>query len=320
MNQSDQLSELAEAKCVVILAGAGVIEAGAIADLHRLATRGNIGVANTFDAKGLFAWDSPHHLGTCGLQSQDFDLLDWKAADLIITTGLDHVFDTELDLTTVLSGLTTVREVKPEDLKAMVGKVSSANAPINTLYAKIAAIAQPGFVDSSVPLHPARAVADLGQALPAGGLIAAQPGLAGLWVARTFPTPLLTSGEPRRVVVPVQNTPGESLRAAIESARQGRTTIAVITDPVDSLDRELLEVVRKENLDLVVDIWTSTPDESWLSVEDHRRNIANALSGDGQKIIKTPVNLLLTADLIAAAGPVTAWGELCAHALNAIQV
>ena len=49
----------------------------------------NIGVANTWGAKGVFAWDSPHHLGTCGLQAHDFELLGFADLDLLWVTGLD---------------------------------------------------------------------------------------------------------------------------------------------------------------------------------------------------------------------------------------
>src|SRR4051794_22595739 len=50
-----------------------VILAGELATLdqpalHALADRLGAPVANTWGAKGIYAWDDPHHMGTCGLQ------------------------------------------------------------------------------------------------------------------------------------------------------------------------------------------------------------------------------------------------------------
>jgi len=74
---------------VVVLAGPGVIDDGALEGLRAFAAAGSLGVANTWGAKGVFAWDSPHHLGTCGLQANDFELLGFGDAGVIVATGLD---------------------------------------------------------------------------------------------------------------------------------------------------------------------------------------------------------------------------------------
>ena len=50
--------------------------------LHAFATRAGIGVANTWGAKGVYPWDDPHHLGTVGLQRDDFALLDLDAVEV----------------------------------------------------------------------------------------------------------------------------------------------------------------------------------------------------------------------------------------------
>src|SRR5258705_5613753 len=51
-----------------MLAGPGVLRHRAVDGLREFAAAANVGVANTWGAKGVFNWDSPHHLGTCGLQ------------------------------------------------------------------------------------------------------------------------------------------------------------------------------------------------------------------------------------------------------------
>ena len=60
--------------------------------------------------------------------------------------------------------------------------------PYPPLYAELSAALADLYADDSVPLNPAKAAADLGAARPAGALVAADPGPAGLWIARTFPT------------------------------------------------------------------------------------------------------------------------------------
>ncbi len=74
---------------LLVLAGPGVIDAAALPALRAFAAAGDLGVANTWGAKGVFAWDSPHHLGTCGLQARDFELLGVGDADAVVTVGLD---------------------------------------------------------------------------------------------------------------------------------------------------------------------------------------------------------------------------------------
>lgn len=290
---------------VVVLAGPGVVDAGALEALRALADDGDLGVANTWGAKGVFNWDSRHHLGTCGLQARDFELLGWANADVIIATGVD-----ERESPRERYRLAEVVTIDPQDLAAAIGQVrSSGEPPNNELYPRLAAVAQPGFVETRVPLHPARAVADLGAALPAGGLVAADPGVAGLWVARTFPTPALSPGEPRRVVVPSGPGSGQAAMLALEAARAGRPAIAVVIGPVDDSTGETLANAQRENLPLVVVAWGDAGG-SIRVVDDHRRLLDDALGASGPSVIEVPVSLEVTELLVDAAGDVVAWGGL----------
>ena len=206
--------------CVVVLAGPGVVDDDAVDGLRAFAGAGNLGVANTWGAKGVFAWDSPHHLGTCGLQALDFELLGFGDADAIVTTGLDPDESPPARI-----ALAPTIDVAPGALAGLAGSVRAESAPVNDLYSRLAAVAQPGYAATKVPLHPARAVADLGAVLPSGGLVVAEPGIAGLWVARTFPTPALDPGAPRRVVVPARREPGAAARTAVAAARRAARAV-----------------------------------------------------------------------------------------------
>ena len=61
----------------------------AVEGLRALARR-QLGVLNTWGAKGVFDWRSPHHLAAAGLQAWDFERGGLADADLIIATGLDE--------------------------------------------------------------------------------------------------------------------------------------------------------------------------------------------------------------------------------------
>jgi len=289
---------------VVVLAGPRVIDDGGIDGLRAFAAGGSLGVANSWGAKGVFAWDSPHHLGTCGLQARDFELLGWADADAIVATGIDPD-ESPHDR----YALAPVVEIAPGDLARLAGRVVlDGEPPTNELYPRLAAVAQPGYVSESMPLHPARAVADMGRALPHGGLLAADPGIAGLWVARTFPTPALVSGESRRVVVPARREAGAAARIATEAAEAGRSAIAVTTAPLDDATTALLARADERSLPLVVIVWS---DGGRLRVvEEHAARLADALAAPGASMLEVPVNFDETIRLVEAAGDVVAWGGL----------
>ena len=310
-NPVDAPGALANARAVV-LAGPGVLAGSdALRGLRAIAAAYDLGVANTWGAKGVFNWDSPHHLGTCGLQSRDFELLGWSEADAIVAVGIDDAESPREQF-----ALAPVIDVAVSEHASLANAASPPNGidpparplPVNDLYPRLAAIAQPGYVDDKVPLHPARAVADLGAVLPPGGLVTADPGVAGLWVARTFPTPALAPGEPRRVVVPAVREPGAAARLAVEAARAGRPAIAVTTGPLDEATGSACAAAAEEGLDLVLVVWGSRG--RLRGADEHRARIADALGTPGVTTLEIPVALEDTSLLIEAAGAVVAWGGL----------
>jgi thiamine pyrophosphate-dependent acetolactate synthase large subunit-like protein len=284
----------------VVLAGPGVVQAGpdAVAGLRAFAAAANIGVANTWGAKGLFAWDSPYHLGTCGLQARDFELLGFGDVELIITTGID--ID---ESPPARYALAPTVDVPPQDLHALARVVTVNESPIrpSALYERIAAIVQPGYEATGVPLHPARAVADARAALPAGGRVSAEPGPVGLWMARAFPTTELGS-----VFVPAQRAPGVGLARACEDARAGRVAIAMTHAPLAGETQRSLDECARDDIALAVIVWDDAAPR--LAVDAYRAAIATALGTQGVTRIDVPVDLTVTRELIAIAGPVVAWG------------
>jgi hypothetical protein len=281
-----------------VLAGPGVLATRSVDALQAFAAAADVPVANTWGAKGVFPWDSPHHMGTCGLQARDFELLGFADYDVIVTTGVDPNESPPEQY-----ALGPVVELAPGDLDRLAKVVVPSSAPVTTneLYSRLAAVAQPGYVDDRVPLHPARAVADLRAKLPAHGVVTADPGLAGLWVARTFPTT-----EPGTVVVPAVDVPGVAAALALVAALRGLPAITATTAPLDHITSAVLELATEFGAAMVVDVWGSGGPVRRAS--DHVEQVHAAALEPGVSIVDVPVDASLTRKLLDAAGPVVAWG------------
>jgi hypothetical protein len=253
-----------------MLAGPGVLSDHCVDGLREFAAAANVGVANTWGAKGVFNWDSPHHLGTCGLQARDFELLGFGELDLLWVVGLDPL---ESPPERYELGARVVA-IQPADLASFAPRIDRSSYPIAPppLFERLAAVAQPGYVDERFPRHPARAVIDLKQRMPPRAIVTAEPGPAGLWVARTFPT-----DAPGTVVVPAVSVPGIGAACALAAARAGLPATAVTVEPLDATTQELVDLGRRLDVPLAIEVWG----------ED--------------------VDLSLTSLLVEAAGPVVAW-------------
>jgi acetolactate synthase-1/2/3 large subunit len=223
-------------------------------------------VANTWGAKGILPWDSPHHMGTCALQAEDFELLGFASYDLIVTSGLD-----DREVRRERYALAPVIDVPPRFLATVPDSTPPRSFPIeaNQLYGRIAAVAQPGYVDESVPRHPARAVMDLKRSLVPDAVVFGQPGPAGLWLARTFPT-----DRPGSICVPATAQPGIAAALALVATTRGIPAVAVTTGPVDPVTAAVVDVAAGA---FRVEVWGD--DVDWSR----------------------------TRDLVDAAGPVVAW-------------
>lgn len=229
---------------LALLAGPYVTRRDSVAALHSLAARANIGVANTWGAKGLFRWDSPHHMGTVGLQARDFELV-FAGVDVVLSTGIDA----DEARPPMPAGIEVIT-VDPQQLGSLAAHIKPRTAiEPNPLYGALGAVAQPGYVDRRVPHHPARVVQMLREQLPPGGLISADPGRIGLWIARTFPTTELGS-----VVVPATGGPGAAAAVAACAALDGRVAV-VATAERSELQAQLVEWSTSRSARIIESIW-----------------------------------------------------------------
>lgn len=202
-----------------ILVGPGVVRADAVAGLHVFADAAGCGVVNTWGAKGVFVWDDPRHFGTAGLQARDFELAGLGDVDVLVTSGLDPAEVTSAPW----AGRAEVLDVAPDALGLAAGRIELPPGTLErpALYAELAAVCGPLYGQPASP--PARAAA-LAAELPAGGLVVAEPGLVGFWVARTFPTSV-----PGSVVVPAAGGAESAWAVATEAAAAGRD-VTLVTD------------------------------------------------------------------------------------------
>ncbi len=281
---------------VGVVVGPGVLRAldgdGVVEHLQRFAAQTGWAVVNTWGAKGVFAWDSPFHAGTAGLQARDFELAGLTDRLLVVTVGVDGD-----ELPADALGSAQVLELHPVHLAfaAEGWPEPGADPPRPELYTALSAVVGPAYESSAVPLHPARASRDLGTLRPEGGLVVADPGSAGLWVARTFPTV-----EPGSVLVPATNAPGAAAAAALLHG-----ALAVTTWPLDPMTEALLDLARSLDLDVTVEAWGSEGELG--SPEDRSTRTAEALARPGVDVVPVPVDFTATADLVAVAGDVVAW-------------
>ncbi len=197
---------ISAAKYPLIMAGNGVIRAGASDDLVAFAEKLNIPAATTFMAKGAVPSSCRLSLGAVGLQAHDYVACGFDRADVIICVGYDmveyhpHLWHQEKNRQIVHID-TTAAEVDEHYIVAsgVIGNIGEA-------LRSIAAEAQPQeqFAaaglrqtiveelsehagDSSVPLKPQKIIWDLRQVLQPEDIVISDVGAHKLWVARLYP-------------------------------------------------------------------------------------------------------------------------------------
>jgi hypothetical protein len=290
----------------IILVGAGVVRAGMVGELARLAECSGLGVLNAFTAKGVFVWDSPYHLGTAFLQERDLELagIGPRTRVLMIGVDADECPPALLERARIRTG-SPVWSVPATALPDLGGWVHSAHGrppQPGKLYRVLSELVQPMYQFDAVPIAPPRAAVELLRALPADGSITVEPGVAGLWVARTIPTTRL-----RSVLAPAAGRPGSAVAAALNLALVGRPAVAVIDAPMSPESDDLVELARSRGLSLVVAEWG--PEGDCRTIRDYADAVSAALSLGGVHLIRVPVDLTMTTLLTDAVGPLVAWSE-----------
>jgi hypothetical protein len=293
----DVVARVQAAKRPLVLAGPGVVADGAIPGLNALASAADLGVVNTWGAKGIFDWRSRHHLATVGLQQRDAELAGVPDCDLLVCTGVD---DAEAD--------PSLWRVAPEVIDVPTGMLSPlaevwsrprVRITMPALRDRLAGVTQIGWAATGTPIMPSQVTRTYGEIVAAGGTVAADPGIAGYWTARTLGTT-----RPGAVHVPAErNTAGFAVACAVVARRlnPGAPALAVI-DELTSEARELLELDRR----VAVEVWSSDGDA--LDVDSHRDRVWKVLRDGG--VVRLATRSDQFDAMVEAAGPVSAWGGL----------
>ena len=284
------VERLRTARVLLVLAGPGVVHEGAIAGLHAFAVAGDVGVLNTWGAKGVFDWRSRHHLATVGLQARDAELAGVGECDLLVCTGLD---DLEADPAIWRTGPCV--DVPPSMLAplAEAWRRPRGELTMPPLRERLAAATQAGWAATGAPLAPSQATRGYGEVVSAGGTVAADPGVAGFWVARTLGTT-----RPRAVHVPAEADAAGFAVACANAARRrwpDRPALAVVDELPPGTELEP---------GVAVEVWADDGDR--LDAGAHAERLRSLLVSGGVARLATDPDQL--AAMVDAAGAVTAWG------------
>jgi hypothetical protein len=293
----DALGEIPTQGTVVVLAGPGVVQDASVGGLRALAAAGRLGVLNTWGAKGVFHWQSRHHWATVGLQEHDFELGGLGSADLVLVTGVD-----EREAPPQFWAQFPHRIVAPGALAPLAERWPDGGSfpELPPLRPRLAAVTQAGWAASGVPLMPSLVTQHYARVLGDGGFVAADPGTAGYWVARTFATTRLGS-----VSVPAAPILGWAAACATVARLSAplRPVLAVVDGPIDSTTAAVLGAATDLGVDVGVEAWT--PDGPALGADEHLAHLDTIASRGGVSMLRTDPRQL--DEMVAVAGPVRAW-------------
>ena len=292
------VADLSAAQRVIVLAGPDVIGRRAVGGLRALAAAGRLGVLNTWGAKGVFHWRSRHHWATVGLQELDFELAGLPGADVVLAVGLD-----EEEAPERLWSPFPHRRVRPELLGPLAERwgVPGPFPDMPPLRDRLAAVTQAGWAATGSPLMPSLVTRHYAAVFGHGGLVAADPGTAGFWVARTFATTRLGTA-----FVPGQPLLGWAAACVLVArlVAPWRPGLAVVDGPLDEHSRAVLEQGLRLGIPIALEAWQA--DGERLDAEAHLARLS-ALAGGRPDVVSLATDDHQLADMIAVAGPIRAW-------------
>ncbi len=258
----------------LVMAGHGVVRAGAADRLVAFAETLNIPVVTTFMAKGVMPASHRMFLGTTGLQSKDYNFCGFKRADLVICVGYDmveyhpylwrresqnvvhiHSAPAEVDEHYILSGGLV------GDIGASISALTArcchhrhrlSGAPRRSLLAEIQERAH----DQGFPVKPQKIVHDLRQALAPDDIVISDVGAHKMWLARLYPTE-----RPNTCIISNGFAAmGIALPGAVAAAlvHPGKHVVAVTGDGGFMLNSQELETAVRLGLSFVVLIWNDS--------------------------------------------------------------
>ena len=266
---------ISAAKYPLVMAGNGVIRAGACDHLVDFAEKLNIPVTTTFMAKGAIPSSHRLSLGAVGLQSHDYVACGFDRADVIICVGYDmveyhpYLWHPDKDRQIVHIDATAA-EVDQHYIVA-AGLIGD----IGTALQGVAAEAQPQqrfsaaglrqtiadqlsqhAGDSSFPMKPQRILNDLRKVLRPEDIVISDVGAHKLWVARMYQaerpnTCIISNGFASMGI----GVPGA---LAAKLAFPDRSVVTVTGDGGFLMNSQEIETALRIGTPVVILIWTDS--------------------------------------------------------------
>ncbi|MFQ5699122.1 MAG: acetolactate synthase large subunit [Myxococcota bacterium] len=275
---------ISEAQNPILMAGNGVLRAGASEQLATFAEKLNIPVATTFMAKGAIPFSHALSLGTVGLQAHDYVGCGFDKADVILCVGYDmveyaprlwhatkdrkivhiHAAPAEVDEHYQLE-VGVVGDIAPS-LSALVDLATAREStPVTSLREIIRENLECCAEDASFPVKPQKIVWDLRQVLTSTDIAISDVGAHKMWIARMFETEapntcLISNGFASM---------GLALPGAIAAklVHPERRVVAVCGDAGFLMNCQELETAMRMGTPLVVLIWH---DDKYGLIEWHQ--------------------------------------------------
>jgi acetolactate synthase-1/2/3 large subunit len=263
---------ISAARHPMILAGNGVIRAGACQQLAEFAETLNIPVANTFMAKGVVPFHHPTALGSAGLQANDYVSVGFNQADVILCVGYDlveyhpHLWHPTADRTLIHidSSSAEVDAHYPVaagvvgDIKHSLARIAALatphqGEPMRALRQALIEEMRQHRHDTDVPMKPQKIIWDLRTVLDLEDIVVCDVGAHKMWMARMFrcehPNTCLISNGFASMGIAV---PGA---IAAKLVHPERAVVAVTGDAGFMMNSQEIETAMRLGVPIVILIW-----------------------------------------------------------------
>ena len=263
---------ISAARYPMILAGNGVIRAGAWRELADFSERLGIPVANTFMAKGVVPFRHPRALGSAGLQANDYVSCGFSKADVVICVGYDlveyhpHLWHPTRDRQIVHI------DASPAEVDAHYPVAAGVVGDIRHSLLRIAELATPheGYPmralrealieemnqhsdDLDFPVKPQKIIWDLRTALDLQDIVICDVGAHKMWMARMFrceyPNTCIISNGFASMGIAV---PGA---LAAKLVHPDRAVVAVTGDAGFLMNSQEIETAMRLEIPIVILVW-----------------------------------------------------------------
>ena len=263
---------ISEARNPMILAGNGVVRAGAWKHLADFAEQLNIPVANTFMAKGVTPFRNRTTLASAGLQANDYISCGFSRADVVICVGYDlveyhpylwhptrdrsiiHIDRTQAEVDehyTVAVGVLG-------DLKHSLMRIAALTTPhsghlMRPLRVALIEDMNRHSEDSGFPIKPQKIIWDLRTVLELDDIVVCDVGAHKMWMARMFrcelPNTCIISNGFASMGIAV---PGA---VAAKMVSPDRAVVAVTGDAGFLMNSQEIETAMRLQIPIVILIW-----------------------------------------------------------------